>query len=248
MVRAKRTSTNSAIVWRGESEFLIGAPIMAIVTGLTRPSMNPKTGPMAQLWIVRSDMSPLEAIGRKADYAVCGDCPLRGDGTHRACYVSMKNAPLAIYRAADSYPIMTPAEVNAIIRERGLSLRLGAYGEPTAIPLNVIQELAEGVRTTGYTHQWMTKSSYRPYLMASVDTPEQAERAHMSGWRTFRTRTTDEPLRDREIICPASDEGGKRTTCEKCTLCNGTTKDDRRKSIAIIAHGNGKVHFLTFRR
>jgi hypothetical protein len=56
-----------------------------------------------------------------------------------------------------------------------------------------------------------------------------------------------------EIACPASDEAGKRTTCEKCKLCNGAdTRNskgyqlyDNRKSISIIVHGAvASVHAL----
>ena len=46
---------------------------------------------------------------------------------------------------------------------------------------------------------------------------------------------------DNEVTCPASEEGGRKTTCEKCALCAGAGKVA--KSIIIRPHGSGKKHF-----
>src|SRR5213083_2227645 len=97
---AKDKMPTSCVVYSGLSRF-DDKPIVAIVTGLRRQSKNVKTGPMAQLWILRADINPLEAINTRQDYSICGDCQLRGsypDGRGRACYVAVKNAPLAVYR------------------------------------------------------------------------------------------------------------------------------------------------------
>jgi hypothetical protein len=238
----------SVIVYRGPSRF-DGAPIVAIVTGLRRPSNNPKTGRMAQLWILRSDMSPLEAIDKRADYSVCADCRLRGTGSKdRSCYVSMKNAPLAVYRAfkRGMYPTVDPSIVAEYLRSADLSIRFGAYGEPTALPRWILDDLAEGTTYTGYTHQWNSSgiAAYRHLLMASVDSTSEAVQAASLGWRTFRTRTAESPLLPREIACPASDEMGHRTTCAECALCDGARAGDRRKQIAIVVHGSGKTHYM----
>ena len=245
----KNTFPKSAVVYLGPSRF-DGAPIVAIVTGLRRASSNPKTGRMAQLWILRADLSPLEAIDKRADYSVCGDCKLRGDGANdRACYVSMKNAPLAVYRAfvRGVYPTMDPTDVARYMREMALPIRFGAYGEPSALPLSVLNDLADGTRFTGYTHQWrMTPVSvFRHLLMASVDSVSEASQAQALGWRTFRTRTADAPMLTHEIMCPAADEMGHRTTCADCALCDGSRgSNDRRRNIAIIVHGSSKVHYM----
>jgi len=53
----------SAVVWEGPS-MIDGSPIVVIITGM-KPgsgSGNSKTGTMAQTYIIRSDMSPMEAI------------------------------------------------------------------------------------------------------------------------------------------------------------------------------------------
>jgi hypothetical protein len=55
--------------------------------------------------------------------------------------------------------------------------------------------------------------------------------------------TVDTPLGGRagihrqalEFACPASDEMGHRTTCERCQLCRGTSSPAR--SVAIVVHG-----------
>jgi hypothetical protein len=238
----------SVVVYDGPSR-IDGQPIIAVVTGLRRASNNPKTGRMAQLWILRSDISPLEAIDNRGDYSVCGDCKLRGNGANdRACYVMVKNAPLAVYRAYKRglYPTVDPADVASYLAAARLPIRFGAYGEPVALPVYVLNALAEGTSFTGYTHQWSAPNVTRLYshlLMASADTTCEAERAQAIGWRTFRTRSADAPLLSGEIMCPASDEMGHRTTCADCTLCDGVRENDRRKNIAIIVHGSSKVHY-----
>src|SRR5678815_3837756 len=75
-MRQKRIS--SAIVWQGASR-LTGDPIVAIVTGLgARKSKNGKTGPMAQVFILRADMAPTDAVKLAKDDAICGGCKHRG--------------------------------------------------------------------------------------------------------------------------------------------------------------------------
>jgi hypothetical protein len=70
--------------WRGPS-LVDGSPVVLLLSGLSSDSTNPKTGPMAQSWILRADMPPHVAVKTGADEAVCGKCPLRpalamGDG------------------------------------------------------------------------------------------------------------------------------------------------------------------------
>jgi hypothetical protein len=254
----RHTYPGSAVVYRGRSTF-DDQPIVAVVTGLRRSSNNPKTGPMAQLWILRADVNPNRAIETRADYSVCGDCPLRGDrhGRSRACYVTVSHSPGWIYRAfrAGRYRELEPAAVARILESTGRSIRLGAYGDVTAMPVWVVDELVgsgkTGIRWTGYTHQWRDHVAqlFKPYLMASVDTLGQSQRAQAAGWRTFRTRVAELPLFPAglaagEIACPAAAESGHSTTCDRCGLCNGVRRSgDQRRSIAIVAHGNSAVHF-----
>jgi hypothetical protein len=245
----KSSFPKSAIVYQGPSRF-DGAPIVAIVTGLHGDTKNPKTGQMAQLWIIRADMSPVDAIQRRADVSICFDCPARGTGmSDRWCYVGMK-APLAVWEsfARGAYPTVEPSQVAEFLRAWNLPIRFGAYGEPTALPLSVLNDLAEGTEYTGYTHQWKDSHVARTFghlLMASADTAREASDAQALGWRTFRARPADSPLMAGEISCPASDEMDKRTTCAKCTLCDGSRgANDKRRNVAIIVHGANKVQFL----
>jgi len=233
---------NTYEIWRGPST-IDGAPIVLLASGFGQRSGNGKTGDMLQTWILRADMPPTDAVKAGADASICGDCALRGDGTgkDRPCYVTVFRAPLAIWRSWDrgNVATMSPSDAAAIIRRDGRSFRLGSYGDPAAVPFEVWQPLADAAPTrTGYTHQWRTADrSFRSILMASVDTLADAKRARRAGWRTFRTRSADMPLSPDEFVCPASEEAGRRSTCERCHLCDGRRRADTRRHPVIIAHG-----------
>ena len=83
--------------------------------------------------------------------------------------------------------------------------------------------------------------------MASVETEEEAEEASSLGYRTFRCITEEETLLDKEILCPASEEAGKLTTCDRCGLCGGSmsSRTNRIPTIAITVHGRGAKYFET---
>jgi hypothetical protein len=75
--------------------------------------------------------------------------------------------------------------------------------------------------------------------MTSADNSKQAQDAWDKGERTFRVISSlDKLIRGKEILCPASEEAGKRTTCESCKLCGGSSV--KGKSVAIVAHGTSK--------
>jgi hypothetical protein len=247
----------SAIVYRGPSMFDRDSPIVAILTGIQGGSDNSKTGAkgrqLAQVYIIRADRDPLTAIRTGMDYAICQHCGLRGDhGKGRGCYVTIKNAPQSIYRAyaRGSYAQLTPADAARLLRMHRVNLRQGAYGDPAALPIGVIRELAQGVRWTGYTHAWTTHPELRPYLMASVDSAPEARTAAGMGWRYFRTRTPDMPVLPGESMCPASAEMQHRSSCAQCLLCDGAYgADDRRRNITIQVHGStATVHAVAFIR
>tara|TARA_R110002096_G_scaffold66682_2_gene162208 strand:- start:30223 stop:30999 length:777 start_codon:yes stop_codon:yes gene_type:complete len=241
------------IVYEGPSR-LDGKPIVCIVTGVGNKSewsKNEKTGPLAQVWILRSDVSPIQAVNDGEDESICGKCILRGvirknpDGSSsnkmRSCYVDIKNAPRAVYQAYvdGKYPPLTDD-----VRWKNQATRLCAYGDSSAIPYSISKDLISrgNGKWTGYTH---SKSSHanplKKLLMASVHSKDEAEKMHKKGWRTFRTMSPGDSLMPNEIMCPASKEEGKRLTCETCLACSGTGPKNRRKdavSIAIYAHGS----------
>jgi hypothetical protein len=235
--RARRVK--GVVLFEGPSQ-IDGQPIVAIATLKTK---NEKTGNMVQTWIIRADCSPIEAINTGEDASVCGDCPLRGivaDGRNvgRSCYVQVRNAPRAIWQAYRSgrYAHYSPAAHAHLFQ--GRVLRLGSYGDPTAVPLGVWEPLLRLARRhTGYTHQWRAFPEYRAFLMASVDHAHELPAAHAAGWRTFRTLAHLAELRAGERLCPASAEAGKRTTCDKCAACKGAGSNPQLVSIAIVAHG-----------
>lgn len=241
----KKHVISGAIIYQGPSAF-DGAPIVAIATGLSKrtKSRNGKTGPMVQVWILSADLHPLEHIKVNRAGSVCGTCKHIGT----TCYVQVGKAPAQVWRTfrAGGYPTLHPRLVSDIAREQGFSVRLGAYGDPAALPVDVLRDVTVGVHHTGYTHAWKTdtQNAYRPYVMASVDTPAEFVEARARGWRTFRVRTAGDTLNTRETMCPASEEAGKRTNCATCKLCDGTRPEDGRASISIIVHGTSTAKFL----
>ncbi len=90
---------------------------------------------------------------------------------------------------------------------------------------------------TGYSHQWRRRIGVglKNLCMASADSESDVATATARGWRTFRVRKHDAPTLKTESICPASKEGGQRTQCDNCGLCQGATIAAR--SIVIADHG-----------
>lgn len=228
------------ILYEGPSR-LDNNPIVAIAT---INSKNSKTGDMIQIWILRSDIPPHEAVKIGHDYSICGDCPQRhylGGG----CYVIPYQAPLSVYRAYKRGRYSTEANMSALETAfaNGTPIRVGAYGDPGAVPTAIWRDLLRdyGGNWTGYTHQWRRRPSLRSLFMASVDSSAEARDATRRGWRYFRGATADDyqpgALRlpvVREIECAADSRG---VTCADCRLCNGARDGDRRASIAIEVHG-----------
>lgn len=224
---------------------LDGAPCVLV---LTRNSNNTKTGGMVQTWILRRNVDPLRAVRTGADRSVCGDCRHRGcRGRGRTCYVTVHFAPLSVWRAyrRGSYQEWhgTPQQ---IARLHGRPLRIGTYGDPAALPAAFWRRLVRQlrpVRYTGYTHQWhdWRNRGLAAVCMASVDTPLESLQAEQRGWRYFRIRSEHDPIYDGEIVCPASEEGGKRTQCARCGLCRGASAS---RDVVIMAHGAGKSRIV----
>lgn len=244
-----------AIIYRGPS-LLDSTPIVAIAVW---NSTNAKTGDMLQTYIlVDSDENPLQANRSGADYAICGDCPHRGDkGANRSCYVTLMHGPSAVFRAFKRgvYPDATSSQARTSLGINRM-VRIGTYGDGAAVPKKVWDDLLKSaLGHTAYTHQAKYKGttnnttnnsarerSLRARYMASVETLEDARAAWGNKYRTFRiVRSVSDIERKHEVLCPASAEAGKRVQCADCRLCNGG--DSRAKSVAIVAHGTGAKHF-----
>ena len=221
----------------------------SVVIIATVKSRNRKIGNMVQIWILNRTESPLQSIKSGSDANVCLDCPLRGfKGKKRICYVDIGRAPSQIWAKYQrgGYPLLAESEYARVFG--GRAVRFGAYGEPVLIPLPMVSTIASlAKKRTGYTHQWRKPEfqAYRAFLMASCDSPADYARAHDMGWRTFRGRAAGEPMLAGEISCPASDEAGKRTQCDRCGLCDGSRgASDARKNIVILIHGIGAKNFV----
>lgn len=232
---------NGFILYQGPS-MIDGAPIVAIACRVNSTSNNAKTGAMVQTFILRADRSPIDAINSGDDASICGHCPHRGTvnngkNSGRSCYVTVFQAPTAVYKAyrRGIYPMATPEQAQQWLA--GKLVRLGSYGDPGAVPVAVWQNaIARAKAKNGYTHQWRLFPKLASMCMASCDTPEDYAAAKALGFRTFRVRAADEALNNREIACPASKEMGTRTNCASCLACGGTSAKAR-VDIAIVAHG-----------
>jgi len=230
---------NGAVIYRGPSQ-IDGKPIVAIATGLAHASANPKTGDMVQTWILREDVPPLEAGKTGEDASICGGCKHRptAGGT---CYVSIFQGPRSVWAAykRESYPILAPEDAAQLVA--GRKVRLGAYGDPCAVPLQVWRAfIAQASGHTGYTHQWRGRCAegFQSLIQASVDTEREHTAARAKGWATFRVRSASDPILAGEFVCPASDEGGHVATCETCGACNG-----RGAQVVIVVHGARSARF-----
>jgi hypothetical protein len=242
-----------SIFYRGPST-LTGQRIVGV---LTYQSNNTKTGNMAQTWILpdgaRTRIDPSYAVKTGADRAVCGDCPLRGPSIgQRACYVVLAHGPASVGRALTAGRYSPWADDHAPL---DVPVRLGAYGDPAAIPFEAWIPVLSAARSwTGYTHQWRTcDRRWQGYLMASVETERDADIAQLAGWRTFRVGTRSagpllpaDPPRPGEVVCPASAEAGYKQTCARCRLCSGNTgrgATSGARNVVIAPHGGG-VRYL----
>lgn len=220
-----------------------------VVIIATLRTNNRKTGKMIQVWSLNRHVSPLDAIQTGASKSICFDCQHMGqNGQKRTCYVNVAQAPMSIWKAYQRgrYEFLPMSEYARVFS--GKRIRLGAYGEPVLLPIRNVAALASvASRWTGYTHQWRRPefAEYRSFLSASCDSEQDAFDAKQAGWRYFRVRSTNDRMLDGEIMCPASPEGGNKSQCARCGLCNGSQANDGRKSITIIVHGSGSKNFVS---
>lgn len=231
-----------AIVYRGPS-MLDGSPIVMIAVGF-KGSANKKTGPaLIQTYILREDMHPVLASRTGKDTGICGSCKHRGlyeglgeiairiEGS-RLCYVNLGQGVTVVHNSyvRGIYDACPESELSALFADR--LIRMGTYGDPAAVPQHIWRAmLARSAGRTGYTHQWTDPrfAWLQAYVMASVDTLEEASEAQAAGWRTFRVAPPIGWTRENtESLCPASAEGGKVTTCDDCQLCSGKEGKGRR--------------------
>ena len=218
------------LLWQGTSK-IDGNPVVAIAT---EGSNNRKTGKMIQVWIMRADVNPIDAVNTGKDKSVCGDCPFRGSTKTRSCYVNVVQAPLAIYKAYAAGKYETVDDIFEYAR--GKLVRVGAYGDPAAVPVEVwVDLLGSSEGWTGYTHQWRQFPHLKSIFMASCESLESMRDAKRLGYRTFRVRIPGSPPLLAETECLNIVRG---ITCQECGLCRGGKGPD----VTIELHGpNHKV-------
>lgn len=235
------------IAYEGPSE-IDGAPIVVIVNRIDQDSENEKTGALVQTFIIRSDVAPTDALKTGDDASICGDCihrPLLASETGEApCYVNVGRSVLSVFNAykRGRYTYADNATIARALARK--VVRLGTYGDPAAAPVQVwerITRYAAGRR--GYTHQWnrpgFDAAAWARLVMASADSIDEAAHANLLGMRVFRV-SIGVDKQPGETICPASAEGGKKSTCAKCTLCAGTSIQARDVVIADHASGHAR--------
>ena len=207
-------------------------------------SANSKTGDVPQMFV---------GATAEATAASCEGCQLLGTGPWSCprCYADNeggKHCEGCGYRRPRCYAKKTPAWGHASIRKavagganrslkRALAMaaraarmvRLGANGDPGALPVNQLTAdiatiRSEGMDAVGFTHLWRDKPELRGLLMASCDTAAQADEALDAGWRVAVVLPKDHqggsfttPKGRRGRVCPA--QLSKRVDCNSCRLC-----------------------------
>ena len=219
-----------------------GAPLVVVLIPDGR-STNTKTGPMAQTYILRADVPPVEAAKTGDDASVCGSCPLRptlAEPHDPRCYVNKGHGPRAVWDAWKRGRYANAGSIWGLAAATHASdLRLGTYGDPGAVNSTLWWAMAANAKThTGYTHRWRdTGADLRGLCMASVDSLAEQREAKALGWTTFRIVRLGDPRVKGEAICPASERAGRKVQCITCPIgCNGRGLD-----VVIDDHGPTRI-------
>ena len=238
---------NGYVIYDGAS-LLNGERIIAIA--LTSKSRNSKTGNMMQTYII-TPHNPLYASKHGLDEANCGSCIHRGtpvsdaedfyrkQAKGRTCYVKLYQGVLITWKQWDkgAYPVLTGHDALASLGE-DKDVRIGTYGDGGAVPKYIWDSLiSKAKKHTAYCHQYDNPNSSfdATMYMVSADTLSTAQRHWDFGHRTFRViQDVNEVVKGSEILCPASNEMGRRVQCSSCMLCGGS--EVKAKSIAIVQH------------
>ena len=261
--RTKTPKRQGMVVWRGKAEYDNATDIVLIATP---PGTNRKLGPkMWTLWIMLEHIHPMDAVKSGADYAVCGNCPLRPSIAEKLkamgidaskCYVNVGREVGRIWECfkRGGYQETTPADFAVIIRN--FSARIGGHGDGGAVPVHIIKQILGYDPLTGqcdietytnYSHGWTTPGWNPEHLdiaMVSLDRQSIADypgefAALPANARTYRVLGSDEPIpgkRASEVLCP---NYSKAVQCGDCGLCAGSLQA---KSIVAPDHGPGSAY------
>lgn len=195
----------------------------AATTLFVARSDNKKTGDVPTAWIGRS---------RDESRATCAEvgCPLLASGVCYAQYGTPAMGHSSAIRVADRR--LDPDAALAARHKDARMVRVGAIGDPARADRGPLRRFMDGARAiglavVGYTHGWrdLEAQDLRSDLMASCDTPKQADLAIATGWRAtlFVPKGAEVPKRTaaghRVVTCPAIATKG-RIRCNDCRACD----------------------------
>jgi len=224
-----------------ENGFILWADWNTVAIATTK-SINSKTGDMVQVWILDRNLHPVESIqtGKDALHQ-CAGCPF---ASGKGCYVAPM--PLMAIWAKfqrNDYPSLVFNSLEWNEFWAGKAVRFGAYGNPSMIPLAIVESIAAlALKYTGYFHNWKEMSApearaYGRFFMASAE-PWNMRKANRLGLRTFTVFPEGVQPESAGIECLADSKG---LTCAECGLCDGTARSAKRSkalpSVWIRVHG-----------
>jgi len=146
-----------------------------------------KTGP--QVYVIREDVNPAEAVKTGQSSSVCNLCPLQPalvkaakEAAKRAgmpvpelpvCYVTSHYGPRMVWATwrNGGYPKATVGQFKRLFR--GRKVRLGAYGNFSNVALAIVRAIAKAsAGWTLYEHNWRLErvQPMRALAIASVST------------------------------------------------------------------------------
>jgi len=223
--KVRRPTKNSLVLFKGDT--IKGHAVRLVVSGVKKPSDNPKTGPVPQVSMyVDNGESPLDNQKSGADEAICNGCALRPfvastcpECRHehpvmpatRKCEKCRAEMPRCYVRTMfgerskekstrDDQPISLEEAAVALDGQWG---RWGTYGNTS----NVAQEYAEPLlQLTApwnllYEEEWTEAHAQwlKHYAMASVGiSKEAATEAKGLGWRHYRVLIGEDRLAVKE--------------------------------------------------
>jgi hypothetical protein len=129
------------------------------------------------------------------------------------CYVNWVNGPLAVQNGVKI--AYQPSRHNTLIRAK--NVRIGATGDPGAIPASVSVNLTRLARGwTGYHHSG--DPDLDSICMVSTQDEESEQAARDEGKRQYRMVRHDEKPPKDMVECPNATHG---VQCNDCLLCCG---------------------------
>jgi hypothetical protein len=224
---------NVFVVWKGDTSN------KKITDG--KPLVQTYTFSMEQ-WTLATNH---KGFGMKTFFSLdasnCLDCPFSGNQGEGGCYTHKFNQYvgfISMLRSIKPFhltPLDYEKRMEIIDMCYGTYVRFGTYGEPSLLPLSLVEEMASYSDSyTGYTHQWKKDwaEGYGDYFMASTHSQFQSDVAKKLNYRSFIA--TKDGTED-AVVCPASNEAGFKSNCATCGLCSGL-KGKGSKDVKIMEH------------